>query len=110
MAVGDRVEKRVIGPVALGTSNGTLGTVGASKQWTTKQFIFTNTSGAEALIYLAIGTSATASNRLFSALPIAFNDTIVFDTALVLDATETIQGYADRAGVNVTVVGWEKSV
>jgi hypothetical protein len=28
----------------------------------------------------------------------------------VVDAAETFQGYADRSGVNVTVVGWEKEV
>ena len=110
MAVGDRVEKRMAGPAALGTSNATVCTVPASKQWTTKQFVFTNTSGSEALVYLAVGTSATASNRIFSALPIAANDVVVWDTALVLDAAETLQGYADRTGVNVTIVGWEKAV
>lgn len=110
MAVGDRTEKRVVGPVAFGTSNGTLGTVPASRQWTTKQFVFTNTSGVEALIYLAVGTAATASNRIFSGLPIAANDTVVWDTALVLNAAETLQGFADRSGVNIVVVGWEKEV
>jgi hypothetical protein len=110
MAVGDRTEKRLAGPSALGTSNGTVATVPSARQWTTKQFVFTNTSGAEALIYLAIGTSATAANRVLSALPIAANDVIVWDTALVLAAAETVEGYADRTGVNVTMVGWEKEV
>jgi hypothetical protein len=110
MAVGDRTEKRLAGPSALGTSNGTVATVPSSRQWTTKQFVFTNTSGAEALIYLAIGSSATAANRVLSALPIAANDVIVWDTALVLAAAETVEGYADRTGVNVTMVGWEKEV
>jgi hypothetical protein len=110
MSVGDRTEKRLAGPAALGTSNGTVATVPSARQWTTKQIIFTNTSGVEALVYFAIGTSATAANRVFSALPIAISDTVVFDTALVVNAAETFQGFADRAGVNVTVVGWEKEV
>jgi hypothetical protein len=110
MAVGDRTEKRIAGPTALGTSNATIATVAASRQWTLKQVIFTNTGGAEALLYFAVGTAATASNRVLSGLPIAAYDTIVWDTALVLDAAETLQGYADRTGVNVTVVGWEKQV
>lgn len=110
MAVGDRTEKRLAGPAVLGTSNATVATVPASRQWTTKQFIFTNTAGAEALVYLAIGTSATASNRVLSGLPIAAGDVVVWDTALVLDAAETLQGYADRSGVNITAVGWEKQV
>ena len=110
MAVGDRTEKRFAGPTALGTTNGTVATVPASRQWTTKQFVFTNTAGAEALIYIAIGSAGTASNRVLSGLPIAAGDVVVWDTALVLDAAETIQGYADRSGVNVTLVGWEKEV
>lgn len=108
MAVGDRSEKRLAGPTALGTTNGTIATVPSARQWTTKQVIFTNTSGIEALVYFAIGSAGTAANRIFSALPIAKDDTVVFDTALVVDAAETFEGYADRAGVNVTVVGWEK--
>lgn len=111
MASGDRTEKRLVGPVALTTSNATVGSaVGAGMQWTLKQVVFTNTSGAEALIYLAIGTAATASNRVLSALPIASSDSIVWDTALVLDATEQLYGYCDRTGVNITVVGWEKEI
>ncbi len=110
MAVGDRTEKRLDGPAELPTSNGTLATVPSSRQWVLKQVVFTNTSGVEALIYLAIGSAATAANRVLSALPIAAYDTIVWDTALVLDAAETLQGYADRSGVNCTVMGWEKEV
>jgi hypothetical protein len=34
---------------------------------------------------------------------------MVFDTALVLAATETLQGLSDVANmVNVTAIGWEK--
>lgn len=108
MAVGNRTEKRLDGPAEFATSNATLATVPSSRQWTLKQVVFTNTGGAEALIYLAIGTAATASNRVLSALPIAAYDTIVWDTALVLEAAETLEGFADRAGVNCTVMGWEK--
>jgi len=46
---------------------------------------------------------------LMSALPIGANDTIVFDTAVVLAAGETLEGLSDTADkVTVTVVGWEK--
>lgn len=110
MAVGDRTEKRLDGPEALGTSNATIATVPSARNWVLKQVIFTNTGGSEALIYLAVGSAATASNRVLSALPIAAYDTIVWDTALVLTAGETLQGYADRSGVNITVMGWEKEV
>lgn len=111
MASGDRVEKRLVGPVALTTSNATVGSaVGAGKQWTIKQVVITNTNGVDAVVYLAIGTAATASNRVLSGMPIAAYDTIVWDTALVLEAAEQFYGYSDYTAVNVTVVGWEKTV
>lgn len=110
MAVGDRVERRMAGPAVMGTSNAVIGTVPASRQWTTKQFVFTNTSGSEALVYLAVGSAATASNRVLGGLPVAAGDVVVWDTALVLEAGETLQGYADRTGVNITVMGWQKEV
>lgn len=112
MAVGDRAEKRFYGPTTLSASAGSPSTttVPSSRQWTTKQFVFTNTSGAEALVYLSIGSPSTTANRVLSGLPIAANDVVIWDTALVLDAAETIQGYADRSGVNITIMGWEKEV
>lgn len=112
MAVGDRTEKRLVGPVALTAANAAVGiAVPASRQWTVKQIILCNTSGTERLVYMAVGTAATASNRFVSALPIAAGDTVVLDTALVLNATEQFFGYSDSASVvAVTVVGWEKEV
>jgi hypothetical protein len=110
MAVGDRKEKRLDGPEALPTTATKLATVPVSRHWTIKQIVFTNTGGTEALIYLGVGSDATAANRLVSALPIASFDTIVWDTALVLSAGEILSAYADRAGVNITVMGWEKEV
>lgn len=111
MASGDRTEKRLVGPVALTASNATVGSaVGSGFTWVAKQIIITNTDGIDRLVYLAIGTAATTANRIFSALPIAANDTLVLDTALVLTQTEQFYGYADSASVvNVIVVGWEKT-
>jgi hypothetical protein len=44
-----------------------------------------------------------------SALPIGANDLMVWDTAIVLNAGETLQGLSDTAAkVTVTAVGWEK--
>ena len=112
MAVGDRTEKRFAGPQELSSNSGspTVITVTTSRQWTTKQFVLTNTSGSEALVYLSIGSPTTAANRVLSALAIAANDVVVWDTALVLESGQTIQGYADRGGVNITLMGWEKEV
>lgn len=112
MAVGDRTEKRLVGPVTLTNANATVGiAVPTNYQWTVKQIIFCNTGGTERLVYMAIGTAATAANRFVSALPIATSDTIVLDTALVLNAGEQFYGYSDTGSVvSVTVVGWEKQV
>jgi hypothetical protein len=111
MAVGDRTEKRLGGPTQLGTTTTTIGTVPSSRNWVIKQVIITNNDSVDRTFSLAIGTAATEANRLMSTLPIGANDIMVFDTALVLTAAETLQGLADTASkVNVTLVGWEKEV
>ena len=111
MAVGDRTEARLGGPTQLGTTTTTIATVAASRVEVLKQIIVTNTDTVDRTFSLAIGTAATAANRIISQLPIGANDIIVFDTALVLTASETLQGLADAANVvNVTVIGWEKEV
>ena len=113
MAVGDRSEKRLVGPVALtATPNTTVGiAVPASRVWVIKQFVICNTSGIDRLLYLAVNTSATVGNRVFSGLPIAGGDTIIWDTALTMTAGEQLYGYSDLASVvSVTAVGWEKEV
>jgi hypothetical protein len=96
----------------LSNTNATVGSaVGSSKVWITKQIIICNTDLVDRLIYLAIGTAATASNRFISTLPIAASDVIVLDTALVMTATEQFYGYSDSGSVvTVTIVGWEKEV
>lgn len=111
MAVGDRTEARLGGPTQLGTTTTTIATVAASRVEVMKQIIITNTDTVDRTFSLAIGTAATAANRIISQLPIGANDIMVLDTALVLTAGETLQGLADAASVvNVTVIGWEKEV
>jgi len=111
MAVGDRTEQRLGGPTQLGTTTTTICTVSASRVEVLKQIIICNTDTVDRTFSLAIGTAATAANRIISQLPIGANDIMVFDTALVLAASETLQGLADAASVvNVTVIGWEKEI
>ena len=110
MASGDRVEARLCAPTQLGTTTTTLFTVTAGHTFVVKQIIIANTDTVDRTVTLAIGTAATASNRIMSALPIGANDVMVWDTALVLLTTETLQGLSDTASkVNVTVVGWDKT-
>ena len=115
MAVGDRVETRLLGPSALPTTPGLLGAaaVAASRVWVIKQITICNTSGAEALVYLAVdptGVSIADSHYFMYGLPIASKDTLVFDTGIVMIAGDQLYGYADRAGVNIIVNGWVKEV
>ena len=111
MAAGDRIEKRLGGPTQLGTSTTTLCTVPSSHTYVIKQIVIANTDTAERLVTLSIGSAATAANHILSALPIGANDIIIWDTAIVLEATETLQGLSDTASkVNVTLVGWDKEV
>ena len=110
MAVGDRTETRVIGPSAVGTTDTTLGTVPSSRAWVIKQFIVTNTNGVDAWVTISVGATSTASNAIMYQLPVSAYDTLVFDTALVLAATETVQAISDRGAVNVTANGWVKEL
>ena len=110
MASGDRTESRLGGPIQLGTSTTTICTAGSGITEVIKQIIICNTDTVDRTVTLAVGSAATAANRIVSALPIGANDVIILDTALVLLTTETLQGLSDTASkVNVTVVGWEKT-
>ena len=110
MAIGDRNESRLGGPTQLGTSTTTLCTAATGYSEIIKQVVICNTDTVDRTVTLAIGSAATAANRLFSALPIGANDVMIWDTALVLLTTETLQGLSDTASkVNVTVVGWDKT-
>jgi len=110
MAIGDRTESRLGGPIQLGTTTTTICTAATGYTEVIKQVIICNTDTADRTVTLAIGSAATASNRVLSALPIGANDIIVWDTALVLTTGETFQGLSDTASkVNVTVVGWDKT-
>ncbi len=111
MAVGDRTESRLGGPTQLGTTTTTIVTAAAGYADIIKQIIIANTDTVDRTVTLAIGSAATAANRIMSALPIGANDLMVWDTAIVLNPGETLQGLSDTASkVNVTAVGWEKQV
>ena len=109
MAIGDRTESRLGGPTQLGTSTTTIATAATGYDEVIKQVIITNTDTVDRLVTLSIGSAATAANRLLSSLPIGGSDVIIWDTAIVLNAGETLEGLSDTASkVTVTVVGWEK--
>jgi hypothetical protein len=109
VAIGDRNEARLGGPVQLGNTTTVLATAATGYAEIIKQIIIANTDTVDRTVTLAIGSAATAANHIMSALPIGANDLMVWDTAIVLNAGETLQGLSDTAAkVTVTVVGWEK--
>ena len=111
MASGDVFPKLLNSPDFLGTTTTTLFTVPTGHQYAIKQIIVCNTDGVERLVTLAKGSAATAENCFVYRLPMAFNDTVVLDTALVLEAGETIQGLSDTADkVTVTITGWDREI
>ena len=114
MASGDRVETRLVGPVQLTASDAAVGSAVASGHvWVVKQIIFTNTTGTDRLIYMNIGTATTGgvTKAFVYGLPIAGNDTIVLDTALVLNAADKFWGYSDvTTAVNCVIIGWDKEI
>ena len=104
-----RVELRLGGPSLLTLSSAAVVTVPASRTYIIKQIVVCNTDTIDRSFSLAIGSAATIGNRLFSTMPIGANDTLVFDTAIVLAAGETLQGLADANGkITVTAMGWDR--
>lgn len=101
---------RLAGPAALSVlaTPTTLLTVTAAHRYVVKQIIITNTSAAARTVVLSIGTPATVANRILSDVTLAANEVLVIDSALVLEAAETVQAYADTTAlVNVTITGWD---
>ena len=110
MASGDRTEARLAGPTQLGTSTTTLCTVTSGHTFIVKQIIICNTDTVDRTVTLAIGSADTAANRIMSTLPIGANDVMIWDTALVLLTTETLQGLSDTASkITITAVVIDKT-
>ena len=111
MASGDVFPKLLDAPSFLGTSSTTLFTVPSGRQYAIKQIVVCNTDGVERWVKLAVGSTATVENCFVFQLPIAAYDTVVLDTALVLEATQTVQGSSDTASkVTVTITGWDREL
>lgn len=110
MAAGDRSEVRLYGPSNIGASAGTVATVPASRVWVTKQIILCNTNNVDAWVSVAVGDVTDSTNCFMYQLPISGNDTMVFDTALVMTEGETIQATSDRGGITIIGNGWSKEL
>lgn len=115
MASGDRAESRLINPTQLTATDAGLGAavVASGHIWVIKQIVFCNTTNIDRLIYLGIGTTVSGgiTSRFVNALPIAGFDTIVLDTAMVLNAGDRLWGYSDLgSSVNIIAIGWDKTL
>jgi hypothetical protein len=111
MASGDVFPKLLDAPSFLGTSSTTLFTVPSGHQYAIKQIVVCNTDGVERWVKLAVGSTATVENCFVFQLPVAAYDTVVLDTALVLEAAQTVQGSSDTASkVTVTITGWDREL
>ena len=110
MASGDVTPLRLGGPTQLGTTATTLFTVPSGRQYTTKQILICNTDGSDRWVTLGVG-GVTAALAVVFQLPIAAYDTVVLDTALVFEATQTLQGASDLGSkVTVTATGWDRTL
>lgn len=119
MALGDRTESRLYGPITLPTTAGTLTnsagttTVPASRVYVVKQITICNTGGVDATVDLALvptGDSVATKNYFMKNIPSVSKDTLVFDTGIVMSAGDSLYGKADYDGVNIIAVGWVKEV
>lgn len=112
MASGDVTPYLLAEPTFLGTTSTSLVVPTASyTSMTVKQIVVCNTDGVERWVKLAVGSTATVENCFVFQLPIAAFDTVVLDTALVLEAAQTVQGSSDTASkVTVTITGWDREL
>jgi hypothetical protein len=95
MAVNDVYPKMLKAPTFLGT---------------TDTIIVCNTDSTERWVTLAYdGSTDSEVNCFVYRLPIAANDTVVLDTALVFESTDTLRGRSDTANkITVCATGWER--
>ncbi len=106
-------QKRLFGPAAAVTTatDTTAGRYLVPSATTTivKQIIFCNTNTASATVSAAIGTTATAANRIISSLTVEPNETVTYNCNVVMNATEKLYLVASATTVTITVNGIEEA-
>jgi hypothetical protein len=106
-------QKRLFGPAAAVTSptDDATGRYVVPTATTTivKQILFCNTSSSAGTVRLAVGTTATAANRIISDLTVAGNETISFNCSLVMTAAEKLFFVANATTMTITVNGVEEA-
>ena len=106
-------EKRLSGPTNISaTTETTLYTVPSATSAIVKQIVVCNTTGSAITFSLSLvpyGSSAGTSNRLFSSLSVAANETIFLDVSQSMTAGDFISAYSSVSGVTVTISGVENA-
>lgn len=107
-------QKRLFGPAAAVTTptDSTAGRYLVPSATTTivKQIIFCNTSTTTAAtVNVGVGTTATAANRIISALTVAPSETVTYNCNVVMTATEKLFLVASIVDVTITVSGIEEA-
>lgn len=106
-------QKRLFGPAAAVTSPTDDGTgrylVPSATTTIVKQVVFCNTAATTATVRVAIGTTATAANRIISDLTVEGNETVTFNCNVVMAATEKLFLVANATTVTITVNGIEEA-
>lgn len=92
---------------AIAVTNTVAITVPSGHRYVVKQIIICNTSSAATVSLGLNGTAATAANRFTSALPVPGSETVTLETAIVLEAGDTLNTIANQVGCNIMVVGWD---
>lgn len=106
-------QKRLFGPAAAVTSATDDATgrylVPTSTTTIVKQIILCNTAASSATVRIAVGTTATAANRIISDLTLSANETVSFNASLVMTAAEKLFFTASATTVTITANGVEES-
>lgn len=105
-------QKRLFGPAAAVTSPTDTAAgrylVPALTTTIVKQILFCNTNAASATVRVAIGTTATAANRIISDISLSANQTIAFNCSVVMVDGEKLFFTASDTTVSFTVSGVEE--
>lgn len=106
-------QKRLFGPAAAVTSATDDSTgrylVPTSTTAIIKQIILCNTNSSSGTVKVAVGTTATAANRILSDLTVAANETVSFNCSLVMAAGEKLFFAASATSITITVNGVEET-
>jgi hypothetical protein len=106
-------QKRLFGPAAAVTSptDDATGRYVVPTATTTivKQILICNTAASGATVRVAVGTTATAANRIISDLTLAASETVSFNCSLVMAAAEKLFFVASATTVTITVNGVEEA-